>query len=171
MGPILSVSTKIEIQASPAVVRSVVSTIHFPLLQPVVNERREFMNFAGYKQWQPSWNIASNDAEKQPLDLKAGDRLVVDMDGKVHQPIVVENSPAAFKWEGSFFGLGSGVHQFHFTPSEENPGGTTFVQGEDFRGILITLSSPWWKSKEFDMSPWDKFNSCLKQEVEKAGRV
>lgn len=66
------------------------------------------------------------------------------------------------------FGVGSGIHQFHFTPSEENPGATTFVQGEDFQGIAVTLSQPWWKGRTFDMGPWDKFNACLKAEAEKS---
>ena len=65
------------------------------------------------------------------------------------------------------FGIGSGVHQFHFTLSEANPGATTFVQGEDFQGIAITLSQPWWKGRTFDMGPWEKFNACLKAEAEK----
>lgn len=65
--------------------------------------------------------------------------------------------------------MGSGVHQFHFTPSEEDVGGTTFVQGEDFEGLAITLSAPWWRGRSFDadMGPWDRFNACLKAEAEK----
>ncbi|KAJ4859896.1 polyketide cyclase / dehydrase and lipid transport domain-containing protein [Trichoderma breve] len=150
MSPILSVSTKIEIAASPAAVRSV------------------FLDFARYTQWKPGWIIQPVDANKQPLDLKPGDGLKVSMDGKAHNPVVVENSPKSFQWEGSLFGLGKGVHQFHFEPSETNPGGTTFTQGEDFRGLLITLSSPWWSGRKFDMDPWDKFNADLKNEVEKS---
>ncbi|KXJ86520.1 hypothetical protein Micbo1qcDRAFT_168325 [Microdochium bolleyi] len=154
MGPTLSVSTKIEIKASPAIVRAT------------------FMSWSKYPQWQPNpnWNLRASEAGKQPLELKQGDPLHVSMDGKAHQPVVVENSPAAFKWKGSLFGVGSGVHQFHFNASEEHPGGTTFVQGEDFEGIAITLSSPWWKNRSFDseMGPWNKFNECLKVEAEKA---
>jgi hypothetical protein len=81
-----------------------------------------------------------------------------------------ENSPESFQWEGSLFGLAKGVHQFHFTPSETNPGSTTFTQGEDFRGLLITLSSPWWNSRKFDLGPWDKFNADLKNEAEKSSK-
>ncbi|KAL7929921.1 hypothetical protein V8C35DRAFT_170030 [Trichoderma chlorosporum] len=149
MSPMLSVSTKIEIAASPAVVRSV------------------FLDFARYTQWQPGWNIQPTDSSKQPFDLKKGDNLKVSMNGNVHHPVVVENSPDSFQWEGSLFGLAKGVHQFHFAPSEANPGSTTFTQGEDFRGLLITLSSPWWNGKKFDLGPWDKFNADLKNEVEK----
>ncbi|EHK47198.1 uncharacterized protein TrAtP1_010146 [Trichoderma atroviride] len=152
MSPILSVSTKIEIAASPAIVRSV------------------FLDFARYPQWQPGWNIQPVDANKQPLDLKSGDGLKVNMNGSAHNPVVVENSPASFQWEGSLFGLAKGVHQFHFTPSETTLGNTTFTQGEDFRGLLITLSSPWWNSRKFDLSPWDKFNADLKNEAEKASK-
>lgn len=148
--------------------------------------RLQFLDFARYTQWKPGWIIQPADASKQPLDLKPGDGLKVSMDGKAHNPVVVvgfnvtgmmsnrcaksrkENSPKSFQWEGSLFGLGKGVHQFHFAPSETNPGGTTFTQGEDFRGLLITLSSPWWSGRKFDMDPWDKFNADLKNEVEKS---
>ncbi|KAH7322427.1 hypothetical protein B0I35DRAFT_182657 [Stachybotrys elegans] len=151
MNSVLSVSTKVEIAASPAAVRAV------------------FMDFARYTQWQPGWNIQLIDSTKSPLELATGDRLKVSMNGNMHHPVVVENSPNSFQWEGSLFGLAKGVHQFHFKPSETTPGATTFVQGEDFRGLLITLSSPWWNGKKFDMSPWDRFNSDLKNEVEKRG--
>jgi hypothetical protein len=33
-------------------------------------------------------------------------------------------------------GLFSGDHSFHFEPSEITPGGTTFVQNENFSGLI-----------------------------------
>ncbi|KAL7931998.1 hypothetical protein V8C35DRAFT_308210 [Trichoderma chlorosporum] len=149
MSPILTVSMKIEIAATPDAVRSV------------------FMDFARYAQWQSGWRIQPTDSSKQPLDLKPGDGLKVKMNGTSVQPIVTENSAASFQWEGSLLGLLTGVHQFHFTPSEKHPGGTTFIHKEDLRGALITVSSPLWSCRELSPSSWDKFNSDLKKEVEK----
>ncbi|PKK45772.1 hypothetical protein CI102_9031 [Trichoderma harzianum] len=150
MSPTLTVSTQIEIAATPAAVRSV------------------FIDFARYTQWQQGWKFEPGDSDKQPLDLKPGDGLKVKMNGTSMQPIVMENSANSFQWEGSLLGLMKGVHQFHFTPSEINLGGTTFTHKEDLRGILITLSSPLWSSGEISPSSWNQFNSDLKKEVEKS---
>ncbi|KAL7945704.1 hypothetical protein V8C42DRAFT_42871 [Trichoderma barbatum] len=150
MSPTLSVTTKIEIAAPPAAVRSV------------------FMDFARYDQWQQGWDLQPADSSTQPLDLKPADGLKVKMNGTAIQLVVMENSADSFQWEGSLLGLMKGVHQFHFTPSEVTPGGTTFIHKEDFRGILITISSPFWSSREFNPTSWDKFNSDLKKEVEKS---
>ncbi|KAL7912341.1 hypothetical protein GGI35DRAFT_492237 [Trichoderma velutinum] len=150
MSPTLTVSTQIEIAATPAAVRSV------------------FMDFARYAQWQQGWVLQPADSGKQPLDLKPGDGLKVKMNGTSIQPIVMENSADSFQWEGSLLGLVKGVHQFHFIPSEVNPGGTTFIHKEDLRGVLITLSSPLWSSREINPSSWNQLNSDLKKEVEKS---
>ncbi|KAF3076039.1 hypothetical protein CFAM422_000965 [Trichoderma lentiforme] len=88
MGPTLTVSTQIEIAATPAAVRSV------------------FIDFARYTQWQQGWKFEPADSGKQPLDLKPGDGLKVKMNGTSMQPIVMkENSADSFQWEGSLLGL------------------------------------------------------------------
>ncbi|KAK8075470.1 hypothetical protein PG997_010133 [Apiospora hydei] len=151
MGQTLSFSAKpIEIKASPAVVRAV------------------FLNFDSYPKWKPGWSLVPAETGKKPLELKKGDLIQVNMDGKIHHPRVVENSPESFQWEGSIPGIGSGIHQFHFQPSQITPGGTTFVQKEDFRGPAVTVASPFLKGREFDMSPWDNFNADLKKEAERS---
>ena len=51
-----------------------------------------------------------------------------------------ENSPSCFRWIGELpLGLFSGEHSFHFEPSSETPGGTTFVHQEEFTGLLSFL--------------------------------
>ncbi|KAL5085625.1 hypothetical protein Trisim1_010108 [Trichoderma cf. simile WF8] len=150
MSPTLTVSTQIEIAATPAAVRSV------------------FIDFARYTQWQQGWKFEPADSNKRALDLKPGDGLKVKMNGTSMQLIVMENSADSFQWEGSLLGLMKGVHQFHFTPSKINPGGTTFIHKEDLTGILITLSAPLWSSREINPSSWNQFNSDLKKEVEKS---
>jgi hypothetical protein len=64
-------------------------------------------------------------------------------------------------------GIIVGKHEFFFFSSQENPGGTTFVQTEEFTGLLATLYRPFSK-KDQPMEKWDKFNAALKKEVEKS---
>jgi hypothetical protein len=80
-----------------------------------------------------------------------------------------ENTPEVFSWEGRITGIGGGVHQFRFAPSQTTPGGTTFTQGEDFRGPAIALVAPFIKGREhtYDMTPWTNFNEALKKEAER----
>lgn len=105
MSPILSVSTKIEIAASPAAVRSVVRK-DLPLSMAIImiespcvlNVCLQFLDFARYTQWKPGWIIQPVDASKQPLDLKPGDGLKVSMDGKAHNPVVVVGLNVTGNW-------------------------------------------------------------------------
>jgi hypothetical protein len=92
-----------------------------------------------------------------------GDRLEINSNGTVLRPIVLvrlvpfhpfpsssdrkqENTAEHFYWQGNFHGLIKGTHMWRFLPSEEegNQGGTTFVQAEDFEGVLSLLFSKWW---------------------------
>lgn len=78
-----------------------------------------------------------------------------------------ENTPERFVWEGNLYNLFYGRHFFDFAPSKKNPGGTTFIQTENFGGCLLVLAWPW-RNKEFDMSNWHSFNEALKNEAEKS---
>ena len=59
-------------------------------------------------------------------------------------PYLQSNSPTEFSWLGrSILGLINGLHTFEFLPSDSTPGGTTFVQKEEFSGwlgFLMTLA-------------------------------
>ena len=50
------------------------------------------MDFPRHAQWSP-WTIEPFDSRKRPSDLKAGDRLKVDMTGMVLKPTVLVRSP------------------------------------------------------------------------------
>ncbi|KAL6695214.1 heterokaryon incompatibility domain-containing protein [Trichoderma pleuroticola] len=77
MSPTLTVSTQIEIAATPAAVRSV-----------------------------QGWKFEPADSDKRPVDLKPGDGLKVKMNGTSMQPIVMKKISAdSFQWEGSLLGL------------------------------------------------------------------
>ncbi|KAH6991288.1 hypothetical protein BKA56DRAFT_610833 [Ilyonectria sp. MPI-CAGE-AT-0026] len=148
MNPV-SVSAQVEILASPAAVRSV------------------FLDFARYNEWQKGWDIKPADTGKKSSEIKTGDSLRVAMHGMAFNPIVLENSTECFAWEGSIPIILSGQHRFSFSPSKENPGGTTFIQSEEFRGALALYYWPQRNQKQL-MHNWDAFNAALKKEVERS---
>ncbi|KAF7551936.1 hypothetical protein G7Z17_g4670 [Cylindrodendrum hubeiense] len=147
-----SVSAQIEILAPPATVRLV------------------FLDFARYDQWHKGWTVEPIEAEK-PSELQIGDRLKVNMHGMVFRPVVAENSPECFIWEGSLSVIITGKHWFYFSPSKENPGGTTFIQSEKFTGLLTALLWPWRNKKYEPSENWKTFNAALKKEAEKSSQI
>ncbi|CRK33793.1 hypothetical protein BN1708_006162 [Verticillium longisporum] len=76
------------------------------------------------------------------------------------------NKQDVFTWVGSIPPLLWGTHHFLFTPSTETPGGTTFVQREDFEGLLAVPFWPWRHSFK-PSEPWARFNAGLKREAER----
>ncbi|OKL60851.1 hypothetical protein UA08_03205 [Talaromyces atroroseus] len=146
-GPV-TISTQIEISASPATVRSA------------------FLDFARVKKC-TGWSIGVKGSNQQPAELTKGDRLRVDLGGLAFSPNVLHNEPELFIWDGNIPGIISGKHHFYFSPSETNPGGTTFIQKEDFTGIL-TLFWPRASTKAWSNEKWNAFNEALKKEVEQS---
>ncbi|KAH7122166.1 hypothetical protein B0J13DRAFT_567060 [Dactylonectria estremocensis] len=145
----LSVLAQIEISAPPATVRST------------------FFNFAAYQEWHKSWKIEHVQVKDAASGLQTGDLLKVNMQGMVFHPIVEENTAECFIWGGSLYGLLVARHEFHFSPSKENPGGTTFIQSEEFQGPLTIFFWPW-RNKEFKSANWEAFNANLKKEAERS---
>ncbi|KAI5863934.1 hypothetical protein GGS23DRAFT_522023 [Durotheca rogersii] len=145
MGQAFSVPCQIEIAAPPATVRSV------------------FLDFPRYKEWQEAWTIEPVDSGKNLSEIDTGDSLRVSMHGMVFHPIVMDNCTEYFVWEGSLFGLFS----VRFTPSEENPGGTTFIQTEVFRGPLTAMVPEGSSARKGPSKGWDMFNMALKKECER----
>ncbi|RSL68049.1 hypothetical protein CEP54_002948 [Fusarium duplospermum] len=148
MSRTISVKAQIEILASPTVVRSV------------------FLGFDRYQQWQQGWDIRPADTTKKPLELKSGDKIRVSMHGMVFNPEVITNDPECFTWEGSIPWIVKGRHYFSFYPSKENPGGTTFIQSEDYSGGFVTLFGSWVKTDQPNEN-WNAFNAALKKEAER----
>ncbi|CAH0051128.1 unnamed protein product, partial [Clonostachys solani] len=138
MGRPITVSSQIEIKASPASVRSV------------------FLDFPRYKYWQQGWEITPNRPNETKFNLSIGSRLRVNIHG--------ENSAECFSWEATLPGF-SGKRNFYFSPSKVNPGATTFIQEEHFTGALTHMFGAWTK-KNPQMVFWDLFNAALKKEVE-----
>ncbi|KAI1377298.1 hypothetical protein F4677DRAFT_444525 [Hypoxylon crocopeplum] len=149
MARTITVSATTEILASPAIVRSV------------------FLDFPRYKQWYPGMFIEPVDSGKKPSELVKGDRLKLSIGGLPFRAPVTENSTNCFSWDGSFFGLVSGHHQFFFSPSKENPGSTTFTNKEDYSGALLIFFGDGENVKKNSEVNYEKFNEALKNEVEK----
>ncbi|KAH8660547.1 hypothetical protein BX600DRAFT_438760 [Xylariales sp. PMI_506] len=147
-----SVSSSIEIAASPEVVRSV------------------FLDFGRYSEWHKVFQIKPMEADKKPSALTPGDALEVNKNGFIFHPVLVANDAESFQWDGSIPGLFSGTHHFYFNPSKVTPGGTTLVQGENFRGLLAFLMSPTWSFSKNTLAEFETLNVDLKAEVEKTSR-
>ncbi|KAK0703084.1 hypothetical protein B0T26DRAFT_729782 [Lasiosphaeria miniovina] len=145
-----TLTTQIEIAAPPEVVRSV------------------FLDFDQYKEWHPSWlSIAVVDPAKRPADLQPKDVLKVGLKTYYFNPTVVENTPSCFSWLGNLYGLLLGTHQFHFTPSEQTPGGTTLVHKEDFSGAIAFMFRSGWSAAKSTGGNFEQFNQDLKAAAEK----
>ncbi|KXH55380.1 hypothetical protein CSAL01_11314 [Colletotrichum salicis] len=149
MGQTNSISAEIEIQAPPSAVRSV------------------FLEFSEYNQWSQKWAFEPTEPGKDPSDLKDGDKIKVDMGGMAFSPVIMENTTETLQWVGSIPLLFTGKHEFWFNPSEQNSGGTKFIQVEEFRGLLAFLMAPRWGFRQKTLVGWNQFNEDLKKEVER----
>ncbi|KAK7958352.1 hypothetical protein PG996_010210 [Apiospora saccharicola] len=126
---------EIEIRAPPALVRTVL------------------MDFARYRDWthKSRWSIT---ADKSVQDLKPGDSLRVDLGGMSFRPTLVDIMEDSFAWDGSLWGLLVGRHYFHVLPSKKTPGGTLFVQKEEWTGPLSVRPSPTEEEEAVGSWPW-----------------
>jgi hypothetical protein len=59
-----------------------------------------------------------------------------------------------------------GKHTFSFEPSTTTPGGTTFVQDEEFTGILSILFCEGSAMRKKTQSNFETYNSDIKARVE-----
>jgi hypothetical protein len=81
-------------------------------------------------------------------------------------PSIQENTPNKLKWSGGSSAIFKGDHVFEFLPSEATPGGTTFVQYEDFAGLFAHTMKPERKSGQANFEGFRAFNADLKRRVE-----
>lgn len=77
-----------------------------------------------------------------------------------------ENSAERLKWRGSLPGIFTGDHVFEFQPSKRNPGQTTFLQYEDFTGLLAFTMKPTKESGSKNMLGFLRFNEDVKRQAE-----
>lgn len=79
---------------------------------------------------------------------------------------VQENTQNRFAWQGSSYGLLDGTHSFCFEASNVTPGGTTFVQSEEFSGFLAFLLDPRRMFGKQTMENFERVNVDLKRRCE-----
>lgn len=87
MGQSQSISADVEIAAPPATVRSVVCLQYCVSLADVA-EHAQFSDFSRFNQWS-QWTFEPVDAGKSMSDLKAGDRVDVNLKSMKFQPVVM----------------------------------------------------------------------------------
>lgn len=165
------IHTEVEINCSPEQVRKTVSIHHLRSRRGSGNTNMpQFLDFPSYSSW-PTTFIKSITLANPSNPLEPGARLNVELEGISMTPVLLTNSTEEFKWAGKLWnipGLFNGNHYFKFTPSTKTPGATTFVQGEDFSGILSFMmaegSSFWTSTKK----GFEGFNQDLRKRCEAA---
>jgi hypothetical protein len=126
----------------------------------------QFLDFPAYPTWTHGFIKSITPADRA---LAPGTKLTNVLQGMTISPTIRENSPQQFRWLGRLWGLPglfTGEHQFRFEPSARTPGGTTFVQAEEFSGLLsfmIAEGTRFWKSTK---AGFDGFNADLKARCE-----
>ncbi|PNS20526.1 hypothetical protein CAC42_5976 [Sphaceloma murrayae] len=107
------IHTEIEIEAPPA----------------------KFLDFPRLSEWH-SGHFKELVISSQDGSIKPGDTVKVALEGQTFNGSILENTPEQLMWRGSLPLVFTGDHFFRFEPSETKPGGTRFVQGEEFSGLL-----------------------------------
>ncbi|PVI06025.1 hypothetical protein DM02DRAFT_668007 [Periconia macrospinosa] len=153
MGQVRTVTTSIEIAAKPSTVRSV------------------FLNWSSYPSWTQRWTLTPlTPPDRAPPSLQTNDKIKVDLKGTVFRPTIVENTPTTFSWQGSLYGLFDGKHSFIFEESKVTPGGTTFVNKEEFTGLLTWFVREGSGGAEKAKVGFEAFNEDVKREAERVER-
>ncbi|TDZ33209.1 hypothetical protein C8035_v011474 [Colletotrichum spinosum] len=168
MGVTHSVATEVEIAASPATVRSVVSSNAINTFAPVtVADGAKFLDWPRYKEWTKVWTMETKDAATKASGVKSGDFVNVNLKGYAFSPEIWQNSEELFQWNGSVPYVFSGAHSFHIRASSKTPGGTTFTQSEDFSGAFAFLMKPFWGFEKSTLTNWREFDQDIKKESER----
>ncbi|KAL3495918.1 hypothetical protein BJX62DRAFT_232805 [Aspergillus germanicus] len=155
------ISTSIEINAPPAVVRE--KFLDFPSIPTYTS------GFVG--------SITPTPA-KDPHTLVPGDKLACVMGNMNFAPVVVRNEPAIFSWRGSVPFVFTGEHMFRFEeipPTTQSGVSTTrLVHEESFSGLLAGIMGEGWMSslsalRGDSIKGFEGFNADFKRWVEGSG--
>ncbi|KAF2169448.1 hypothetical protein M409DRAFT_52687 [Zasmidium cellare ATCC 36951] len=148
------ISTQIEIAAPPERVREIL--LDFPRLN----------------EWHQSGHFKSIEiaARKTEGVLSVGDKLKVVMEEMTFTPVILKNDPSELKWRGSLPLIFTGDHSYRFLPSETIPGGTLFIQEENFTGLLSPVMKVKEGKRDFawkNLRGFEGLNADLKAEAER----
>ncbi|KAL8760884.1 MAG: hypothetical protein Q9184_002949 [Pyrenodesmia sp. 2 TL-2023] len=90
----------------------------------------------------------------------------IDIAGPPARVREIKNDSSQFQWQGPpVYHVVAGLHTFEYRPSTSTPGGTTFIQKEEYSGLLAFLMSPSLAGRKI-MGQFEKFNTDLKMRVE-----
>ncbi|KAF1840355.1 uncharacterized protein K460DRAFT_410947 [Cucurbitaria berberidis CBS 394.84] len=133
--------------------------------------RAVILDFPRYPEWHTSFikSLTPIPPSRSPFDLIPGDKLVAAFDGSTIEPVVLNNTPAEFRWRGSaFLGAFAGEHYFEFRESEKVDGGCLFVHGEDYVGWLTWLFGEGWLgfARASVVAMYEGFSRDVKTRVE-----
>lgn len=155
-----SIKTSIDIASPPSRVRDI------------------FLDFPNLSSWhrgdlqriEPYTNSSTHELGKGN-ELQAGDRLfaVIGEPAKENHLTLLENSEHEFRWRFRWMGIPGLLTAEHFFRFEnEENGGTRFVQGEDFCGLLgfVMMEGSWLREKL--RGGFVVFNEDLKARCEKS---
>ncbi|RDW57025.1 hypothetical protein BP6252_13897 [Coleophoma cylindrospora] len=96
-----------------------------------------FLQFEKLPEYHPNGFFKSIRTATPNAPIEPGTKMQVVIEVGNLEPIILENSPSTFSWGGrGLLGTFNGNHSFHFTESETTKGGTTFIQEEQFSGLL-----------------------------------
>jgi hypothetical protein len=111
---------------------SVYTTITIPSTPPS-RVREIFLDLPSIPKWSTALTSVSHKTNPSTpgADLKPNDIVAVSFSGMNFDATILENTAQQLKWQGSIPYIFTGEHYFRFEESEESPGGTKFVQGED----------------------------------------
>lgn len=163
------ITATIEIAAPPSVVRDLVRRDLIRCQQGYTKSTSKFLDFPTISIWHTSFiqSIESKTPGKPTgHHLKPGDRLQSRISGMQVDQTVEENSLTEFRWIGPWYGILTGVHAFCFQPSSITPNGTTFVQWEEFSGLLAWYVWPGMPGGKQTFTHFEEFNLDLKARAE-----
>ncbi|RDW58481.1 hypothetical protein BP5796_12411 [Coleophoma crateriformis] len=132
----------------------------------------EFLQFEKLPEYHPNGFFKSIRTATPNAPIEAGTKMHVVIEVGTLEPIILENSPTTFSWGGKgLLGTFNGNHAFHFTESTTTKGATTFIQEEQFSGLLaVTMGEgvivKMIGLKEKTRKGFETFNRDLKTWVE-----
>lgn len=103
---------------------------------------------------------------------RRGDTLKLELEGMTFNPVVQENSAAEFRWLGStLMGALASEHFFRFEPSQQMPGSTLLVHGEELSRLMDVMMNPPFPFGKKTQDGFAGFSRDLKAHVESRERA
>ncbi|KAI1190783.1 hypothetical protein F5B17DRAFT_427259 [Nemania serpens] len=103
-------------------------------------DHQKLTDFPKYHEWVKG-SIKGVEVLSADGSINVGDKVKISFPGMgIFSGEITANSPAELKWRNKWPGLLLAEHSFLFEPSKTTPGHTTFVNSEEFSGVLTYLT-------------------------------